>query len=367
MNQKIDVAAYIWPAYTGKEPRTLMFWPEGTGEWETVREAKPKFEGHLWPRKPLWGYTDEADPTVMEMQINEALRHGVNVFIYDWYWFDERPFLEQCLNDGFLKARNNGDMKFYLMWANHDANYSWDRRISSSEERRTVIWKGTTNTENFKIIGRRWLEKYFTLPNYYKIDNKPLISIYDLRNFIDTFGSIEKTAEMMTWLDDEAKNYGLDGIHFQVIHTGINSLNLSGVDGEVVAEDIMAKLPFSSITHYQYCHFTDVGRDYSVVMPEVEAEWERVSDKFDATYFPHVSIGWDNNPRFSVLRPNILTNNTPEAFEKALADAKKFAERKGVNMVTINSWNEWTEGSYLLPDNLYGYGYLDAVKKVFKD
>ena len=36
-------------------------------------------------------------------------------------------------------------------------------------------------------------------------------------------------------------------------------------------------------------------------------------------------------------------------------------------LVTINSWNEWTETSYLLPDNVNGYGYLDAIKKVFKD
>lgn len=367
MNQKIDVAAYIWPAYTGKEPRTIMFWPEGGGEWETVRAAKPKFEGHRWPRRPLWGYTDEADPAVMEMQINEALRHGVNVFIYDWYWFDGRPFLEQCLNEGFLKARNNRDMKFYLMWANHDADYLWDRRISFCKDRKTVIWKGTTDERNFKVIAKRWFENYFTLPNYYKIDNKPLISIYDLRNFIDTFGSIEETANMMNWLNEEAKNYGLDGVHFQVIRTGANSLNLSGVDGEVVAEEVIAKLPFESITHYQYGHITDVGRDYTVVMEDVKKEWKRISDKFDATYFPHVSIGWDNNPRFTALRPNILTNNTPEVLEKALADAKAFAESRSVNMVTINSWNEWTEGSYLLPDDLYGYGYLDAVKKVFLD
>jgi hypothetical protein len=303
----------------------------------------------------------------MEMQINEALRHGVNVFIYDWYWFDGRPFLEQCLNEGFLKARNNRDMKFYLMWANHDADYLWDRRISFCKDRKTVIWKGTTDERNFKVIAKRWFENYFTLPNYYKIDNKPLISIYDLRNFIDTFGSIEETANMMNWLNEEAKNYGLDGVHFQVIHTGANLLNLSGVDGEVVAEEVIAKLPFESITHYQYCHITDVGRDYTVVMEDVKKEWKRISDKFDVTYFPHVSIGWDNNPRFTTLRPNILTNNTPEVLEKALADAKAFAESRSVNMVTINSWNEWTEGSYLLPDDLYGYGYLDAVKKVFLD
>ena len=43
------------------------------------------------------------------------------------------------------------------------------------------------------------------------------------------------------------------------------------------------------------------------------------------------------------------------------------AHQDRVPLVTINSWNEWTETSYLEPDDLYGYGYLEAVKKVFVD
>ena len=71
MKKQYDIAAYIWPAYTGDEPRTRMFWPDGIGEWQSVKSAEAKFEGHNWPREPLWGYVNEADPAVMEMQIKE--------------------------------------------------------------------------------------------------------------------------------------------------------------------------------------------------------------------------------------------------------------------------------------------------------
>ena len=70
----------------------LIFWPDGEGEWQTVRKATPKFDGHLMPRIPSLGYKDEADPKTMEEQIDLALSHGVNVFIYDWYWYEQTFF-----------------------------------------------------------------------------------------------------------------------------------------------------------------------------------------------------------------------------------------------------------------------------------
>ena len=36
-------------------------------------------------------------------------------------------------------------------------------------------------------------------------------------------------------------------------------------------------------------------------------------------------------------------------------------------LITVNSWNEWTETSYLEPDDLYGYGYLEAIRRVFTE
>ena len=230
--KKHDVAAYVWPAYTGDEPRSRMFWEEGIGEWQTVKNSKPKENGYNWGRKPLWGYVNEADPYVMEMQISAAVDHGVNVFIYDWYWYDNRPFLENCLNDGFLKAKNNTQMKFFLMWANHDANHLWD--IRNSDIVNETIWSGKVGEEQFKIIGERWLKQYFTIENYYKIDNKPVVSIYDMNNFVSGLGGIEKASKMLKWLDDEAKKFGLDGVHFQFVKWGEDNQNITGVDGETM-------------------------------------------------------------------------------------------------------------------------------------
>lgn len=97
----------------------------------------------------------------------------------------------------------------------------------------------------------------------------------------------------------------------------------------------------------------------------MEKEWKNVRNEYNIPYYPHVSVGWDNNPRFRELEENIIKNNTPENIEKAMLAAKKIADENNVKLITVNSWNEWTETSYLQPDNVYGYGYLEAIKKVF--
>lgn len=122
----------------------------------------------------------------MEMEIEAAADHGVNVFIYDWYWYDGRPFLENCLNDGFLKAKNRDRMKFYLMWANHDANSLWDKHLSQKQG--TVIWKGAVGREEF----RRVIDSYFRQPNYYRIDGTPVFQIYDLSNLAEGLSGLRR-------------------------------------------------------------------------------------------------------------------------------------------------------------------------------
>ena len=362
--QKYDVAAYIWPSYTGDEPRSRMFWPEGIGEWQSVKNSAPKANGYNWGRKPLWGYVNEADPYVMEMQINCAADHGVNVFIYDWYWYDRRPFLEQCLDNGYLKAKNNDRVKFYIMWANHDANHLWNKELSDTYGS-TIIWEGMQPRSEFEIIAHRIIEKYFSHPSYYKIDGKPVFMIYELATLIRGLGGVEETKRALDWFREETVKAGFPGLHLQATARSNDFRNVSGVDGGGDAPSYQV-LGMDSMTHYQFVHFTSLNRDYLEVLKDVGTVFDRI-EASGALYFPHASIGWDNNPRYYNFINHVARNNTPENFEKALRMAKDYLDRhpEQHKLVTVNSWNEWTETSYLEPDNVNGYGYLEAVKRVF--
>ena len=355
MKKQYDIAAYVWPAYTGDDIRARQFWEEGIGEWQTVKNTGPKFPGHSWPRKPLWGYVNEADRYVMEMEIAAAADHGVNVFIYDWYWYDRRPFLENCLNDGFLKAKNRERMKFYLMWANHDATLMWDIRNSDLD---CVVWEGAVDRREFEIVCRRIIEKYFSQPNYYKIDGSPVFEIYYLKNLLKGLGGVEGVRDGFDWFRNETKKAGHSDLHLQ--------LALQGEKAE-----IFPLTGIYSATHYQFSNLLKADGDYAVIRKDAAKAWKRIGNEYPVPYFPHVSVGWDANPRWksTPLYPGVISNNTPEEIEKALRSAKDYADAHPNQspLITINSWNEWTEVSYLEPDDLYGYGYLEAVRRVFGD
>ena len=375
MKKTYDIAAYVWPSYTGKELRARQFWPDGIGEWQTVMSVPSRMPlkpaDYVWDRTPLWGCCDEADPKVMEMQIDEATRHGVNVFIYDWYWYDHRPFLEQCLNEGFLGASNNEKMKFYIMWANHDAGYTWDTRLSDLlwQGKDPTVWLGSVDRKEFEVVAHRIIEQYFSRPNYYRIDGKPLFMIYDVDNLVKGLGSIEATRDALDWFREETVKAGHPGLELQLTGWGERISNMSGVDGTHTfsTKEVVPALGFDSVTNYQFVHFCHMNRDYAEILPEVYAEWERMDREYSVPYYPHVSIGWDNNPRFRGFIPNVCQNNTPEMFAEALRHAKDYVDGHDlpVPLITVNSWNEWTETSYLEPDSLYGYGYLEAIRRVF--
>lgn len=180
----ITVACYYFPNYHTGDPLNELNKGEGWSEWKLVREAQPRFEGHDLPKVPLWGYTDEKDPAVMARKIEAAASHGIDVMLFDWYRYDSVPFLNRCLDEGFLKAPNVNDIRFGLMWANHD----WvEIHPATHGEPQKLLYPGKVSPEAFETIGDELVRDYFTRPNYWLIDGKAYFSVYDVQKFVESF------------------------------------------------------------------------------------------------------------------------------------------------------------------------------------
>ncbi len=56
--EKYDVAAFYWPSLHHDE-RWAEFFPDGSqGEWESIRNCKPKWQGHWHPSRSGVGVFD---------------------------------------------------------------------------------------------------------------------------------------------------------------------------------------------------------------------------------------------------------------------------------------------------------------------
>lgn len=74
-------------------------------------------------------------------------------------------------------------MKFFLMWANHDVDNLWNNKIGK-DKKSEIHWSADASYDEFtKVLVPRFI-KYFPKPNYYKIDNKPVLSIFLTKNLV---------------------------------------------------------------------------------------------------------------------------------------------------------------------------------------
>lgn len=361
------VCAYVWPSCHDDPLAHKWLWPEGIGEWEVIQKGDKRFPEHYQPKQPLWGYELDNDPVVVEKWIQTALEYGVNTFIYDWYWFSDPdgykgPYLESALNDGFLKAPSHDKMHFYVMWANHDVVYNyWN--YHKWGDKRALLFSPDVDWANYRKVVKRLITQYFPLPEYVKIDDCPVLSIFSMDNFIRSFGSMDEAAKAIQYFREEVRKAGFPDLHLQETRGGGSRMN-----EETIAkmQERIEKLGIDSEAMYNMGGINEDYLRYGEEALQIRAQMDEV---FDVPVFPCVSIGWDDTPRYPAkgIKDVVHLNNTPEAFAGFLAQAKKFVEQHAADQphfMMINAWNEWVEGSYLLPDQVNGFGYLQAVRDV---
>jgi hypothetical protein len=225
---------------------------------------------------------------------------------------------------------------------------------------------GQVSREVLEPMFDRLVRKYLTLDSYYRIDDKPVFSIFDYPNLVKGVGGVAETVDAFSWMRKRIEKAGIPGLNLQAIAR----LGRGGVEGGESLEegtefDTARALSFDGATSYQYCMESGGEGDYVAWADNAWSHWDTYQKAYNV-YYPHVSIGWDDTHR-NPSEKTAVTGSTPHAFEACLWRARRYVDDhpSQAPLVTINSWNEWTEGSYLLPDMRWGYRYLQAVRNVF--
>ncbi len=308
----------------------------------------------------------------MQRKITSATAHGISNFIFDWYHYNDGPFLSHALDEGFLKAPNPENMTFCLMWANHDWFDIFPAKPGVDPE---LHYPGKITPATFEKITDHLIERYFFHPNHFRVEGMPFFSVYHLDTLVESFGGERELAKGLEGMRRRVEKAGLPGIHLNAIGWCLGSLK--GEKARSSPFDFSANLGFDSATSYVWVHHVDVQKegndDYDSMADSYFDMYEEARDTCRIPIFPNVTMGWDPSPRTDPKcgwQPSVypfsrvLQDNTPEAFGRAIRRAfDAVSVLPGETLVTINAWNEWTEGSYLEPDTVHGMAYLEAVRE----
>lgn len=371
------ILAYYFPDWH-QDPRNATWFGDGWTEWRLLDAATPRFDGHRQPREPLAGRVDESDPVVAAAEIRKAVEHGVDGFLVDYYWYDDGPYLSGALDRGLLAAPNATDVDFALMWANHELVDIFPY-ADASGGRAPRLKDGAIDRAAFERMVEHVIEAYFRRDNYLTVDGRPWFSLYEIGNFIAGMGGVEAARDALDWFRLRVAEAGFPGLHLDAVVWGFGVLPTA-----VTVDDpatLMTTLGFDSATSYVWIHHADMEEftfpagDPVSLREAAFADYERLVGQLPVPFHPNVTVGWDSSPRVAPTVPfergayplYPVFDQTPAQFEEGLRRARDFLADHPTEhpVITINAWNEWTEGSALLPDTTHGDGFLKAIRRVF--
>jgi hypothetical protein len=95
--------------------------------------------------------------------------------------------------------------------------------------------------------------------------------------------------------------------------------------------------------------------------------WKEAAAKVSVPFHPDCPVGWDDSARYG-SKAVMVTQRTPDQYERLLRAAKHVSAASSAQpkIIFLSSWNEWTEDHVLLPDTVFGYSYLEAVRRTFR-
>lgn len=340
---KLPKASYVPPPKPARTDYLIgtYYFPgwDTAGKWECIERVAPI-------RKPILGYYDEANPECADWQIKWAVEHGINFFLVDWYWQAGERSLEHWLHNAYMKSRYRKHLKWAVMWANHNA-------------------PNTHSEEDWRNVTRYWIDHYFKMEEYLRIDGKPAVFIWAPGNIRHDLGGSEGAARLLALSQEMARDAGLPGITFAAMNAG----------GSPEEARTLAREGYVANATYHWWadaqQRTDDWRNFpfSLVVDRSRPGWEereKIVEGAGMTFIPTADTGWDSRPWHGDTAMTIPGRTVPQ-WERLLREAKAYLDARGEKMLILGPCNEWGEGSYIEPCAEFGFGMYDAIRRVFCD
>ena len=206
------------------------------GEWEFVKTAIPRYPGHVQPVHPVHGYLDGSDPEDVAVEIDLAADAGIDVFLYDYYYYGGKVTQEEAIEQGFLKAKNRDRMKFALMWCYHERRDQFRPQKELGDNRLMLMELDHTPEEFLGLIDLS-IARYFGQPEYWRKDGRLFFSIFNAPYFLEKLGE-NGVRNAIAAARGKVRAAGLGEIHF----------NAQGLNPE--EQQLAKSAGFDSLTDY---------------------------------------------------------------------------------------------------------------------
>ncbi len=298
-----------------------------------------------WPeRTPVLGYYDEILPEVADWELKFKVEHGIDFELFCWYRpmnGNDEPIKmarnARALHDGYMNAEYSDRMKFAITWESGSS---------------------VSGLDDFKEnVIPYWIEQYFKDERYMIIDNKPFVGMYDINNLKKYFGgSIEGVKAAVDAIKEACVQAGFDGAYVVMCNSNADS----------AAE--IARAGFDGQYAYSWGHTSYNASTQIKGMQAVQNALTAVQ-KADVGVIPVASQGWWSK----AWAREDGKYCSPEDFQSVLQWMKEDfmptlnQDSLGAEMVLLDNWNEYGEGHFIMPSQLAGFDYLDAVRGVFGD
>ena len=294
-------------------------------------------------RTPALGFYAQENPEVSDWETKWATEHGVSFFVYCWYRTSQGGAVKtqfgSAIHDALFKSRFADKMKFTIMWENQSRGHA-----GVADER-----------DMFENLLPYWMTNYFQHPSYVKVDGKPVLFIYRPEFLVQDLGGVENVKKAFERMRQTCRDAGFAGLLILGEYRGLDPKHLA----------LMKQLGLD----YTFAYCWGIPNSPAPAQA-IQTQMDYIRKTQQLGILPQVVTvsqawsGWRDEGSIWKIPP-------PE-FETLLRQAKDFvgtlpANELGSKMLLLDNWNEWGEGHYLAPYREYGFGYLDAVRKVFSD